>query len=84
MSQFAQEWRSISSDPFILNMVSMGVSLDFLSLPSQSTRPTNCKMSLKMERAFDLEVSELIVKRAIFPFPESSLIHLPVDKGKNR
>ena len=72
LSQFAHEWRSISSDPFILNMVSIGVSLDFLSLPSQSTRPTNCKMSLEMERACDLEVSELIVKRAIFNIPESS------------
>ncbi len=72
LCQFAQVWRSISSDPFILNMVSMGISLDFLSLPSQSNCHTNCKMSSEMERACDVENSELIVKRAIFPIPESS------------
>jgi Reverse transcriptase (RNA-dependent DNA polymerase) len=72
LSQFAHAWRSISSDPFILNIIAKGVSLDFLSLPSQSTRPTNCKMSSEMERACDAEIFELCVKRAILPIPESS------------
>lgn len=72
LSQFTHAWRYISSDPFVLNVISMGVSLDFVSLPSQSTLPTNCKMSLEMELACDAEISDLCAKRAILPIHESS------------
>ena len=90
LARFAHEWRSISSDSFILEMVSVGVTIDFLEPPFQVSVPSSCAMSAEMTKACDAEVSELVRKRAIFPISYteggfySSLFLVPKKSGGYR
>ena len=70
--QFVSAWRSVSHDPFILEAVSYGMTIDFVDTPYQENIPPNCAMSKEMEQACDLEISELLTKHAIVPVLDSS------------
>ena len=70
--RFVSAWRSVSHDPFILEAVSYGMTIDFVDTPYQQNIPPNCAMSKEMEQACDLEISELLTKHAIVPVLDSS------------
>jgi hypothetical protein len=62
---FLKEWRSVTNDPWILQIVDSGFRIDFISRPFQSADPGECSMSQQMQAVCDEEVSNLLRKKAI-------------------
>jgi hypothetical protein len=62
---FSKEWRSVTNDPWILQIVDSGFRIDFISRPFQSADPGECSMSQQMQAVCDEEVSNLLRKKAI-------------------
>lgn len=64
---FASRWEEITSDTWVLNVVTHGLSLLFEEMPPLSTRPLPFRLPRDMNKAAVLrhEVHEMLVKRAI-------------------
>jgi hypothetical protein len=45
LSLFSKEWRSVTNDPWIFQIVDSGFRIDFISRPLQSADPGECSMS---------------------------------------
>jgi hypothetical protein len=58
-------WRTITSDPWILETVEKGLTLDFMSPPTQQKIPHNAVMSADQIEICNAEVKSLLRKRAI-------------------
>ena len=65
VATFASNWLMITDDPWVIETVSNGLRLDFLSAPFQSSFPKSVAMSEDMKTVCDLEVKNLIAKNAI-------------------
>ncbi len=69
---FASNWKSITSDTWVLNAVSDGVKIDFVDLPFQSSLPSSIAMTTEMQSVCDLEVANLLSKKAIIEIDDDS------------
>jgi len=70
--KFAPEWRKITGDPWVLNTVSSGFRIDFLSRPRQTCKPLEGGLSDVMISICDEEVDDLLLKGAIVRVLDSS------------
>ena len=64
LANFAENWRQITSDPWILQCVE-GYQLDFESEPCQPVLPSQANFSKGQRQAFDKGVLKLLEKGAI-------------------
>ncbi|KAK4005815.1 hypothetical protein OUZ56_010939 [Daphnia magna] len=62
---FAGNWKQITDDPWVLETVSEGLKIDFISEPTRGALPLPVAMSKEMGQVCDDEVASLISKRAI-------------------
>jgi hypothetical protein len=67
VSQFIDNWAKITSDPWVLPTVENGLSLDFISTPTQQKIPHNAAMNDQQLEICDTEISSLLRKGAITP-----------------
>ncbi|KAI9565203.1 reverse transcriptase [Daphnia sinensis] len=87
ISCFASNWVLVSSDPWVLQVVSEGAWLDLESTPCQMACPTEVAMSLEMQALCDKEVMDLLEKQAISEVVDrspgfvSSLFVIPKKSG---
>lgn len=65
ISRFVDVWRNITGDPWILETVQHGLSLDFISLPTQQRIPHNAVMNAEQIRICTEEIASLLGKGAI-------------------
>jgi len=65
LSLFPDEWNKFCQDRWILDVVSQGLALDFVSIPERNSPPQPVLMSAELDKAFDDEVISLLEKRAI-------------------
>jgi len=85
---FASEWASVTSDPWVLSVISNGYRLDFVENPIQVSHPPECAMSAEMSAVCDQEVQALLLKKAIIPINQpvdgfvSSMFTIKKKKGK--
>jgi Reverse transcriptase (RNA-dependent DNA polymerase) len=66
---FAPEWASFTTDPWILSVILNGYFIDFIGNPVQFSFPSDCVMSAEMSAICDEEVNELLLKGAILQIP---------------
>lgn len=71
--QFASVWQSVTRDRFVLDAVSLGVTIEFIDAPIQLSIPSNAVMSYEMSKACDEEISALLDKKAIVSVIDPSL-----------
>jgi hypothetical protein len=50
---FSKEWRLVTNDPWVLQIVDTGFHIDFISSSFQSTDPGECTMGPQMEAVCD-------------------------------
>lgn len=62
---FTGNWSKITDDVWMLDCVTNGVKFDFLEHPKQFRRSSPVPMSADMLKVCDLEVKELLKKRAV-------------------
>jgi len=65
LKHFAQNWREISNDQWVISTVSEGLCLDFNSPPIQSFRLPEISMNEEQMALCESEVMALILKQAI-------------------
>ena len=65
LSLFANQWATISRDPWILDTIKFGLRIEFWESPVQSSPPRQITMSTPMAETCDEEVRDLIKKGAI-------------------
>ena len=71
--RFASEWRKYSTDHWVLNTVSKGLFIDFISTPKlSSVLQRDIVMGIDMMKVCDDEVASLLVKRAIIEVTDGS------------
>ncbi|KZS04167.1 Uncharacterized protein APZ42_032945 [Daphnia magna] len=68
LSVFAGKWSEIPNDPWVLNTVSNGLKIDFLSEPFQRSSPRDVAMSEEMRAVCQAEIASLLKKRAVDGF----------------
>ncbi|KAI9553795.1 hypothetical protein GHT06_019060 [Daphnia sinensis] len=68
---FSREWRSVTRDPWVLQILDMGFHIDFISRPFQLENPGECSMSPQMEAICENEVADFITKKAIPTVPDT-------------
>ena len=61
---FLSEWSQITSDPFVLNMIT-GMEIDLWELPKQTHLPSPLRFNQEETAATDKLIQELLVKNAI-------------------
>jgi hypothetical protein len=66
IKHFLQNWRILTRDPWILETVS-GYQLELRGSPSQELRPPRPVLDTEKDKALDIELEKLKVKRAITP-----------------
>nr|ACB38666.1 reverse transcriptase [Daphnia pulex] len=69
---FADRWKDITDDLWILEGLSEGVKLDFVNCPVQRSVPGPVAMSREMKKVCDTEVKELLAKQAIVEVTDGS------------
>ncbi|KAI9554908.1 reverse transcriptase [Daphnia sinensis] len=69
---FAGNWKQITDDPWVLETVSEGLKIDFISEPTRGALPLHVAMSKEMGQVCDDEVASLISKRAIVEINDGS------------
>ncbi|KZR97418.1 Uncharacterized protein APZ42_007730, partial [Daphnia magna] len=62
---FSKRWASFTNDPWVLDTVTRGVKIDFISEPLQRVPPCCVAMSEEMQAVCDAEVANLLDKKAI-------------------
>ena len=69
LRHFADQWKNVTHDPWVLQVVRNGLSLLFLEMPPMSSKPLPFRLPLDVEKATLLrhEVHEMLVKQAIVP-----------------
>ena len=65
LKNFHLAWRSFTSDRWVLNTVSKGLEIVFISTPYQETIPPDIHMSGEMEQVCENEVTSLLLKGAV-------------------
>ena len=65
IKRFLKEWRQLSQDRWVLDIIEDGFAIDFVSIPSGNTPPPPVEMSDRLVEALNLEVEALLAKRAI-------------------
>ena len=65
ISRYIDAWQDITRDPWILHTVQHGLTLDFLSQPTQLKIPINALMNNEQTKICDEEIASLIEKGAI-------------------
>lgn len=63
--RFAHNWGALPDDQWILNIVSNGVLLDFVSRPTQRSLPRAVEMTKEMQQICDIELRNLLEKKAV-------------------
>ncbi len=87
LKYFAANWENLVSDNWIVDSISHGISLDFLSRPVQHSLSSTVAMSLEMRAVCDQEVADLLFKEAIREVTDgsdgfvSSLFVIPKKSG---
>lgn len=67
---FVDGWRNVTSDQWVIRLISEGLRIDFVSNPVQSIFPTSVAMSKEMQAICDKEVDDLLAKKAIIEIKE--------------
>lgn len=62
---FASNWSKVTDDACVIDCVTSGVKFEFLEPPKQFRKPSPVPMSADMLKVCDLEVKDLLKKRAI-------------------
>ena len=65
ISRYINAWQDVTRDPWILHTVQHGLTLDFLSPPTQLKIPINALMNNEQTKICDEEIASLIEKGAI-------------------
>ncbi len=65
ISRYVSAWQNITNDPWVLETVHHGLSLDFSSPPTQQRIPHNAVMNTEQSKICDEEVAALLEKGAI-------------------
>ncbi|KAI9554999.1 reverse transcriptase [Daphnia sinensis] len=85
---FASAWHRFSKDPWVLNIVSFGLQIEFLSTPTQKSPPPNRVTGDLQIEIIDSEINALLGKRAIEEAQElgfiSSIFTIPKKSGDFR
>jgi hypothetical protein len=68
---FDESWKCLSSDPWIVQSISQGVKLDFLTSPFQVLSQTNMEMGESQWALCNQEIQDLVKKEAIEPIEDS-------------
>jgi hypothetical protein len=69
---FASVWASITDDPWVLDTISNGLDIDFISVPVQTARPRDIGMSVKMAAVCNAEIDSLLQKKAVVEIFDNS------------
>ncbi|KAI9562493.1 hypothetical protein GHT06_009930 [Daphnia sinensis] len=67
VSRFIDNWAKITSEPWVFRTVEHGLSLDFISTPTQLKIPRNAVMNDQQLEICDTEIFSLLRKGAITP-----------------
>ena len=89
LAVFGAEWRTITTDPWIIDTVESGYRLEFTSQPHQAALPRVAKFNAQLQSICDAEVHSLLEKRAIIRSQSqggfvSSLFVIPKKSGGHR
>jgi hypothetical protein len=85
LGSFASAWHRFSKDPWVLNIVSYGLQIEFMSTPTQRSPPPNKVTGDSQLEIIESEISALLEKRAIEETKEigfiSSIFTIPKKSG---
>lgn len=89
LAVFGAEWRTITTDPWIIDTVESGYRLEFTSQPHQAALPRVAKFNAQLQSICDAEVHSLLGKKAIIRSQSqggfvSSLFVIPKKSGGHR
>jgi hypothetical protein len=65
ISRYVKAWQKITCDPWVLETVQYGLSLDFMSPPFQQKIPRNAAMNVEQTEICQEEVTSLLGKGVI-------------------
>ncbi|KAI9552670.1 reverse transcriptase [Daphnia sinensis] len=65
LKYFSSNWTEVSRDPWILEVVGIGLSIEFTSEPVKTSRPGRMTLSVKEMEICDQEIASLLRKKAI-------------------
>ena len=69
---FANNWKIVTSDEWVLKTVSEGLLIDFISPTKQFSKPRPIPMDAAMAEVCDKELTDLLAKGAVFLVTDSS------------
>jgi len=72
LARFASFWHRITKDPWVLDTVSRGLFIDFVSSPVQLVTPSEGSMTESMRAVCDQAVIEMLAKGAIVVAPSNT------------
>ncbi|KZR97924.1 Uncharacterized protein APZ42_006941, partial [Daphnia magna] len=73
LSLFSERWGSVTRDPWVLDTVTNGLRISFISQPIQRMFPREVVMSEEMKAVCDAEVASLLAKKAITAIEDDSV-----------
>jgi hypothetical protein len=62
LSLFADRWPEVTDDPWVLDTVTDGLKIDFISEPFQRSSPRDVSMSGDMQAVCQAEICSLLKK----------------------
>ena len=71
LKHFAKAWANFCIDPWVLDVVYNGFSIDFVSIPVQHVRPVNMEFNAEQWKVCNDEMLGLLEKGATEQIPES-------------
>jgi hypothetical protein len=72
LSLFADRWSKVTDDPWVLDTVTDGLKIDFISEPFQRSSPRDVSMSGDMQAVCQAEICSLLKKGAIEEITDGS------------
>jgi hypothetical protein len=69
---FASVWSSITDDPWVLDTISNGLDIDYISFPVQTALPRDINMSVQMAAVCNVEIDSLLQKKAVVEIVDGS------------
>ena len=73
MHLFSERWALVTSDPWVLDTMTNGLKIDFISHPIQCMPPRDEVISEEMQAVCNAEVASLLAKNAIFEVENDSI-----------
>ena len=67
VSMYISLWKTLTNDPYVLDIIEFGVKMDFITIPPPHMTPRLTRCSLAQQIELDHELQHLIKKWVIRP-----------------